>query len=59
MEATAVILEGPGGIATGRLALDAPGEGDIVVKTAFSGISTGTEKLLVTGRMAARSTRRW
>jgi 3-hydroxyethyl bacteriochlorophyllide a dehydrogenase len=51
MEATAVILEAPERIAVGRLVLDSPGESDIVVDVRWSGISTGTERLLWSGRM--------
>ncbi|MEL6769232.1 MAG: chlorophyll synthesis pathway protein BchC [Pseudomonadota bacterium] len=51
MEAQAVVLEEPGRLALRTLALEAAGEGDIVVETLFSGISTGTEKLLYEGRM--------
>ncbi|MEM9783907.1 MAG: chlorophyll synthesis pathway protein BchC [Pseudomonadota bacterium] len=49
--ALAVVLEGPGAIRVDTLPLDAPGPDDIVVDVSVSGISTGTEKLLVTGRM--------
>ena len=51
MYADAVILEGPGKLDLGALTLTPPGENDIVVRTAHSGISTGTEKLLYTGEM--------
>ncbi|MEM7497781.1 MAG: chlorophyll synthesis pathway protein BchC [Pseudomonadota bacterium] len=51
MEAQAVVLEEPRRLALRTLALEAAGEGDIVVETLFSGISTGTEKLLYEGRM--------
>ncbi|MEO1773870.1 MAG: chlorophyll synthesis pathway protein BchC [Pseudomonadota bacterium] len=51
METTAVILEEPGRLTLGRLPLDPAGQGDLLVETVFSGISTGTEKLLVTGQM--------
>ncbi|MEL6482965.1 MAG: chlorophyll synthesis pathway protein BchC, partial [Pseudomonadota bacterium] len=51
MDAQAVVLEEPGRLALRPLALEAAGEGDIVVETLFSGISTGTEKLLYEGRM--------
>ncbi|MEO0760652.1 MAG: chlorophyll synthesis pathway protein BchC [Pseudomonadota bacterium] len=51
LEARAIVLDGPGRLGTADLALDAPGREDIVVDVALSGISTGTEKLLVTGRM--------
>jgi 3-hydroxyethyl bacteriochlorophyllide a dehydrogenase len=51
LQATAVVLEGPGRLRLGRLDLDAPGAADVVVDVAWSGVSTGTEKLLWTGRM--------
>jgi 3-hydroxyethyl bacteriochlorophyllide a dehydrogenase len=47
----AVVLERPEHLALSRLALTAPGAGDLVVDIRYSGISTGTEKLLWTGRM--------
>lgn len=51
METLAVILEGPERLTLGTLELNPLGSGDILVEIAFSGISTGTEKLLWTGRM--------
>ncbi len=51
MDAVAVVLESPGCIDLRRVSLAAPADGDIVVEIAWSGISTGTEKLLFTGRM--------
>jgi 3-hydroxyethyl bacteriochlorophyllide a dehydrogenase len=51
MDALAVVLEAPERLALSRLALTAPGDDDVVVDIAWSGISTGTEKLLWTGRM--------
>ncbi|ULO25492.1 chlorophyll synthesis pathway protein BchC [Methylocystis sp. SB2] len=51
MEALAIVLEEPGRLALSRLPLDAPGTDDVVVETAWSGISTGTERLLYSGRM--------
>ncbi|MEM6973095.1 MAG: chlorophyll synthesis pathway protein BchC [Pseudomonadota bacterium] len=50
-KALAVVLDAPGSIGLDHLALDAPGPDDVVVDIAVSGISTGTEKLLVTGEM--------
>ena len=49
--AVAVVIEGPERLALERLALDAPTDADVVVDIAWSGISTGTEKLLWSGRM--------
>lgn len=53
MHATAVIFERPETLTVGSLSLDQPKAGDVVVDIAWSGISTGTEKLLWTGRMPA------
>jgi 3-hydroxyethyl bacteriochlorophyllide a dehydrogenase len=47
----AVVLEKPEQLVLSRLDLSAPGEEDIVVDMEWSGISTGTERLLWTGRM--------
>jgi len=49
----AVVLEAPEKLALSRLELAAPAEGDVVVDVEWSGISTGTERLLYTGRMPA------
>lgn len=51
MDTIAVVLEGPEKLALRRLDLRNAGETDVVVETAFTGISTGTERLLWTGRM--------
>ena len=51
MHTLAVVLHAPERLALDRLQLDEPGEGDVVVDIAFSGISTGTERLLWSGRM--------
>jgi len=51
MKATAVVLTAPEDLALHRLDLDPPGPADVVVDVAWSGISTGTERLLWTGRM--------
>ena len=53
VDAQAVILEQPRHIALKRLAIAAPEDGDVVVEIAWSGISTGTERLLWTGSMPA------
>ncbi len=47
----AVILDAPRRLALRSLELNAPGPGDVVVQTRFSGISAGTEKLLWSGEM--------
>ena len=51
MKTLAVILEGPERLTLGKLELNPLGPGDVLVEIAFSGVSTGTEKLLWTGRM--------
>lgn len=51
MNATAVILTGPKEIEVQSVALSDPGASDIVVQIAYSGISTGTEKLFWSGNM--------
>jgi bacteriochlorophyllide a dehydrogenase len=51
LDTTAVVLEAPERLALSRLGLSEPGEGDIVVDVEWSGISTGTERLLYAGRM--------
>jgi 3-hydroxyethyl bacteriochlorophyllide a dehydrogenase len=49
----AIVLEKPEHIAFTSLELTPPGPEDVVVDIEFSGISTGTEKLLWSGRMPA------
>jgi len=51
METVAVVLEQPGKLALRTLALQEPGADDIVVDALWSGISSGTERLLWEGRM--------
>lgn len=51
MEALAVILEAPRQLALRPLGLSPMGPSDLLVETHWSGISTGTEKLLWTGEM--------
>jgi len=51
LNTTAVVLERPETVRLGQLALTPAGDEDVVVDIAWSGISTGTEKLLWTGRM--------
>lgn len=48
---TAVVFEQPGQLRLDRLDLTPPGTEDLVVDVEWSGISTGTERLLWTGRM--------
>ena len=51
MDTIAVVLREPERLSLSRLALSPPGDADVVVDIAFSGISTGTERLLWSGRM--------
>lgn len=51
LETLAVVLEKPEQLVLSRLHLNAPGEEDVIVGMEWSGISTGTERLLWTGRM--------
>ena len=51
MDAVAVILEAPERLSLRPLALNNPQDADVVVEIAWSGISTGTERLLWSGRM--------
>lgn len=47
----AVVLEKPEQLVLSRLELDRPGEEDVIIDMEWSGISTGTERLLWSGRM--------
>ncbi len=51
METLAVVLQEPKQLGLQRLTLPTPGDADIVVDVEWSGISTGTERLLWSGRM--------
>jgi 3-hydroxyethyl bacteriochlorophyllide a dehydrogenase len=51
METIAVVLEGPERLALNRLQLTPPARDDVVVDIEWTGISTGTERLLWSGRM--------
>ncbi len=51
MDTTAVVLEKPEQLVLSQLALSSPGDADVVVDIEWSGISTGTERLLWAGRM--------
>lgn len=53
MDTLAVLLHEPGHLTVDRLPLDMPGPGDVTVDVRWSGISTGTERLLYTGEMPA------
>lgn len=51
MQSTAVIFEQPGRLAMREIGLTEMTAGDVLVEVHYSGISTGTEKLLWTGQM--------
>ncbi len=51
MEASAIIIVEPRQVAFSPVELNAPADGDLVVETMHSGISTGTEKLFWSGEM--------
>eukprot|EP01034_Spumella_vulgaris_P004639 gene4639-5927_t len=51
METVAVVLEQPGQLGLRTVALQEPKAGDIVADAVWSGISSGTERLLWAGRM--------
>lgn len=51
LKTSAVVLASPGSLALSQLDLAAPEADDVVVAAEWSGISTGTERLLWTGRM--------
>lgn len=53
MKTNAVVLQKPQHVVLSTLDLTAAGESDVVVDIEFSGISTGTEKLLFSGAMPA------
>ena len=51
MHTHAVVLTAPERLGVQQIALTPPGPDDVVVNITWSGISTGTERLLYTGRM--------
>ncbi|MCG6204842.1 chlorophyll synthesis pathway protein BchC [Rhodopseudomonas sp. HC1] len=51
MDTIAVVLKQPQHVELSRLSLTAPTADDVVVDVAWSGVSTGTERLLWSGRM--------
>lgn len=51
MQSTAIIFEQPGKLAMREIGLTEMTAGDVLVEVHYSGISTGTEKLLWTGQM--------
>ena len=55
MDAIAVVLQAPEKLELSRLTLAPQGAADVVVDIVYSGISTGTERLLWTGRQGFAS----
>ncbi len=53
MESSAIVFRNPRQLALEKLTMQAPRAGDIEVEVSFSGISTGTERLLWDGSMSA------
>ena len=51
MHTHAVVIEAPERLSVRRVELNAPGPADVVIEVAWSGVSTGTERLLWSGRM--------
>jgi 3-hydroxyethyl bacteriochlorophyllide a dehydrogenase len=51
LQTHAVVLNGPEQLSLRRIEVTPPGDDDVVVDITWSGISTGTERLLYTGRM--------
>jgi bacteriochlorophyllide a dehydrogenase len=51
LDSVAVVFQSPGQLALTQLGLSPMGNEDVLVEVAHSGISTGTERLLWTGRM--------
>ncbi len=51
MHTQALVLNAPFDLAVTRLAVTEPGDADVVVDTLWSGVSTGTERLLYSGTM--------
>ncbi|MEO0542359.1 MAG: chlorophyll synthesis pathway protein BchC [Pseudomonadota bacterium] len=51
MKATAIVIDQPGSVQLRDVALQQPSADDVVVDILWSGISTGTEKLLWSGKM--------
>ena len=53
METLAIVMEAPQRLALRPLTLTALGTGDVLIEIAYSGVSSGTEKLLWSGTMPA------
>ncbi len=53
VQARAIVFEEPGELSLRDLEIEPPGPGEVLVDVEWTGISTGTEKLLYDGRMPA------
>lgn len=53
MDTVAVVMRQPGSVALSRLGLPEPDDGELLVQVHWSGISSGTERLLWNGTMPA------
>lgn len=51
MNSLAVVFDEPGSVAVRALPIDEPGDADVRIAVKYTGISTGTERLLYTGTM--------
>ena len=51
METLAIVIDNPGQLDLRKVALREPGQGDVIVETHFSGVSSGTERLFWSGEM--------
>ena len=51
MKSLAVVFDEPGSVAVRALPIDEPGDADVRIAVKYTGISTGTERLLYTGTM--------
>jgi 3-hydroxyethyl bacteriochlorophyllide a dehydrogenase len=47
----AVVISAPGEVGLSEVKLKAPGPGDVIVRTRFTSISAGTERMLLAGQM--------
>ena len=51
MDTLAIVIDNPGQLDLRKVALREPGQGDVIVETHFSGVSSGTERLFWSGEM--------
>ena len=51
MDTLAIVIDNPGQLDLRKVALKEPGQGDVIVETHFSGVSSGTERLFWSGEM--------